>query len=92
MSELDDPARDVDDDALGILGIADSSDDFIAAAGERIASRGRQERRWYEGWRNDYDGAVAAGDDDACELLLDVLVAFDAFQGSKHPTRLRRIA
>ncbi|MBV9802005.1 MAG: hypothetical protein JO130_02380 [Solirubrobacterales bacterium] len=71
--------------------LASTPEEFIIAAAERISARGRQEGLWYEGWQADYAAAVAGGDNDACELLLDVLIAFDTFQGQKRPTRLRRV-
>ena len=49
------------------------SRDFIAAVGERISARRRQERQWFEDWKADYDAAGEAGDEDGCELLLDIL-------------------
>lgn len=66
--------------------------EFIAAAAERIANRGRQERHWVGSWQAEYEQSCTVCDDDACELLLDALVAFDAFQAQKRPTRLRRVA
>lgn len=65
---------------------------LIASAGERIGARRPQERDWFASWEADYHGAAAAGDEDGCELLLDVLVAYDAFQSTQRPTRLHRIA
>lgn len=72
--------------------ITAGSEDFIAAVCERVSVRGRQERRWFEDWKAGYDAAGEAGDEDACELLLDILVAFDALLAEKRPSRLRRVA
>ena len=72
--------------------ITAGSEDFIAAVSERISVRGRQERQWFEDWKADYHAAGEAGDNDGCELLLDILVAFDALLAKKRPNCLRRVA
>jgi hypothetical protein len=56
----------------------------IAELGEKLSRRGRTERVWFEQWRADYGAACEEGDEEACELLVDVLVAFERWQ-REHP-------
>jgi hypothetical protein len=45
--------------------------------GARLCSLGEAERDWFEGWQAEFDAVSAAGDEEACALLVDMLIAFD---------------
>jgi hypothetical protein len=52
---------------------------------ERRASRGAAESEWFEQWREEFDAVAADGDEEACRLLADILIAFDRWQRVDDP-------
>jgi hypothetical protein len=57
---------------------------FVDAVAELVESRGPYERSWFAKWCADFDEAEREGDDAAGTLLLDALVAFNAWLGREH--------
>lgn len=53
---------------------------FIRDVGERVSRRGEDERDWFAEWCAEFDAAREEADEDACTLLVDILVAFDNWQ------------
>lgn len=63
---------------------------LISDVADRVGRRGSVEREWFADWSEEFAAASVGGDEDECQLLLDALVAFDAWQRCQHPNSLRR--
>ena len=59
--------------------------DLIREIRDRLSCRGAAECEWFERWQAEFDAVAADGEEEACELLVDVLVAFDRWQADEHP-------
>jgi hypothetical protein len=57
---------------------------FVDAVAELVESRGPDKRSWLAEWCADFEEAGREGDDAATTLLLDALVAFNAWLVGKH--------
>ncbi len=57
---------------------------FVNAVADAVHVRGPDERRWFADWRADFDEAQREGEDETATLLLDALVAFDAWLCANH--------
>jgi hypothetical protein len=63
---------------------------FVDAVAELVEAHGPDERSWFAAWCADFEEAGREGDDAAATLLLDALVAFNAWLGGKHSVGARR--
>jgi hypothetical protein len=52
---------------------------FVDAVAEAVALHGEDEQRWFADWSADFDEAQRDGDHEAATLLVDTLVAFNAW-------------
>lgn len=57
---------------------------FVDAVAELVESRGPDEQSWFAEWCADFEEARREGDDAAATLLLDALVAFNAWLRREH--------
>jgi hypothetical protein len=57
---------------------------FVDAVAEAVQARGPDERRWFADWRADFDEAQRDGEGETATLLLDALVAFNAWLCANH--------
>jgi hypothetical protein len=60
--------------------------EFVDAVADAVALRGEDEQRWFADWSADFEQAQREGDDETATLLLDTLVAFNAWLGSRGET------
>jgi hypothetical protein len=52
---------------------------FVDSVEELVALHGDDEQRWFVDWCAEFDDAQREGDHEAATLLLDTLVAFNAW-------------
>jgi hypothetical protein len=53
--------------------------EFLSGVADLVESLGADEQSWFAEWRADFEEAQREGDDGTMTLLLDALVAFDAW-------------
>jgi hypothetical protein len=58
---------------------------------DKVSRRGVDVQEWVASWSLEFAQASEAGDEDSCELMLDTLVAFDAWLSSKNPVPRRSL-
>ena len=59
--------------------------DLIREIRDRLSCHGAAECECLDRWQEEFDAVAADGDDEACALLVDVLVAFDKWQADERP-------
>lgn len=57
--------------------------EFMDAVADAVALHGEDEQRWFADWSADFEQAQREGDHEAATLLLDALVAFNAWLGTQ---------
>jgi hypothetical protein len=53
---------------------------LVRNACQRLCRSEQSGREWFEEWQAEFDAVAADGHEEACALLVDILIAYDHWQ------------